>query len=99
MQQNGSGVTMYLDGREVGHRANPLAVMQNAEPLIIGREAWGGDPSTAGENAFFTGRIDDVQIWPRARPAAEIALGCCKISTQRSRRACASSELWRLEVL
>jgi len=39
VQQNGIGVTLYLDGHEVGHRANALPVIQNSNSLIIGREA------------------------------------------------------------
>lgn len=44
----------------------------NAEPLILGREAWGGDPPKGDTPGLFVGRLDEVRIWTRALTAEEV---------------------------
>ena len=69
----GKGVTLYVNGRPVATKDNPLGVTGNSQPLCIGWEAWGG-PSAAGENVgYYFGSIDEVTIWARALTAEEIA--------------------------
>ncbi|MBV9469029.1 MAG: hypothetical protein JOZ57_07260, partial [Abitibacteriaceae bacterium] len=72
VMQAGTGITLYLNGKEVARKANPGTVQQNDEPLAIGHEAWGGDPPKQAP-AFFKGSLDEVQIWPRALTHDEIA--------------------------
>lgn len=69
----GEGVTLYLDGVEVAHKDNAHGLTQTDDPLCLGRDAWGGDPADNGQPAFFAGSLDDLQIWPRALSAAEVA--------------------------
>jgi hypothetical protein len=68
----GVGVTLYVNGRQAAHLDNTGRRVMNTEPLIIGREAWGGDPPDARTPGFFTGRIDEVKIWTRPLTAEEI---------------------------
>jgi hypothetical protein len=73
VHEAGVGVTLYADGKAVAHRANAGVLIQNDQPLVIGHEAWGGDPPNGQTPAFFKGSIDDVQIWARALNADEVA--------------------------
>lgn len=59
----GYGITLYADGHKVGEKLNPGEREANSQPLVIGREAWGGPNQTPG---FFQGLLDEVQIWPVA---------------------------------
>ncbi len=61
--RQGVGITLYADGRKVGEKLNAAARETNSEPLVIGREAWGGENNTPG---FFQGLIDEVKVWPMA---------------------------------
>ena len=72
--ENGKGAALYLDGVEVAHKENALARVQTDEPLVIGREAWGGDPPSGQHPCLFTGSIDDVQVWAQALSPSEIAV-------------------------
>lgn len=68
----GKGVTLYRDGQVVGEKQNALGHTYNGEPLIIGREAWGGLPNQQDPPSFFKGLIEDVKVWPRALTADEV---------------------------
>jgi hypothetical protein len=68
----GLGVTLFVNGDQVAHLDNAGRRVMNSEPLIIGREAWGGDPPDARTPGFFQGRIDEVKIWTRSLTADEI---------------------------
>ena len=71
--QEGEGTTLYLDGKPAGHRAETKPVTQNSEPLVLGREAWGGNPPKSDTPGFFTGCLDEVEVWGRPFSAEEIA--------------------------
>jgi parallel beta-helix repeat protein len=71
--KQGEGVKLYLDGKLVVEKKDPDLRAQNDAPLIIGREAWGGDPANSGTPGFFSGEIDEVRIWARALSADEVA--------------------------
>jgi hypothetical protein len=70
--ESGRSITLYANGRPVAEIKNMLARQNNDEPLIIGREQWGGSPSTTNTPGFFIGQMDEVKIWTRALKAAEI---------------------------
>ncbi|MGC8667817.1 MAG: LamG-like jellyroll fold domain-containing protein [Chthonomonadales bacterium] len=63
----GEGAALYVDGRAAGSIHNANGVMQNEEPLCIGRDAWGGDPPKGDTPGIFCGCIADVVLWPEAR--------------------------------
>ena len=71
--KQGEGVKLYLDGKLATEKKDPDLRAQNDQPLIIGREAWGGGPPSTDTPGFFTGDIDDVTIWTRALSADEVA--------------------------
>jgi hypothetical protein len=71
--KQGEGVKLYLDGKLAVEKKDPDLRAQNAQPLIIGREAWGGDPVDSSKPGFFMGDIDEVRIWTRALSAEEVA--------------------------
>ncbi|MBU0607737.1 MAG: LamG domain-containing protein, partial [Armatimonadetes bacterium] len=68
----GTGITIYADGKVVGQKQNAEKRCANLEPLVMGREAWGGDPPDPKQPGFFVGCLDRVRLWTRALPAAEI---------------------------
>jgi hypothetical protein len=70
--KQGSGVTLYVDGKIASVRENPARRATNLEPLILGREAWGGDPPQGDTPGFYVGLIDEVKVWTRALSADEV---------------------------
>jgi hypothetical protein len=70
--QQGQGVTLYVGGREVARLANAARRAANTEPLILGREAWGGDPPKGDTPGFYIGLLDEIKIWTRPLTADEI---------------------------
>ncbi|HNX34310.1 MAG TPA: glycosyl hydrolase family 28-related protein [Kiritimatiellia bacterium] len=70
--QRGKGITLYADGKPVAEKKNLADRISNDEPLILGREQWGGEPAKVGTPGFFIGLMDEVKIWTRALTAAEI---------------------------
>lgn len=61
---NGSTITLYRDGVQVG--TPQTAVLTNSNlPLLVG--------SWTGTNQFFRGQIDDVRIYNRELSSAEVA--------------------------
>ena len=70
--KQGEGVTLYADGRAVAEKKNPARRATNNEPLILGREAWGGDPPKGDTPGFFIGLMDEVKIWTRTLSADEV---------------------------
>jgi hypothetical protein len=70
--KRGEGVWLYVNGKAVAEKKNPASRATNAEPLIIGREAWGGDPPKGGTPGFYTGLMDEVKVWARALTPEEI---------------------------
>jgi hypothetical protein len=69
----GKGVCLYLDGRPAAEKLFATPRQANGEPLIIGREAWGGDPPKGDTPGPFVGTLDELRIWTRALSAAEVA--------------------------
>jgi len=72
VMKTGDGVTIYADGKPIAKTDNPAGRMSNMEPLIIGREAWGGDPPTTAGPGCYLGLLDRMRIWTRALSPAEI---------------------------
>ena len=70
--QQGQGVILYADGREVARKAHTGIRAGNSEPLVIGREAWGGDPASTKQVGLLSGLIDELKIWTRALGPEEI---------------------------
>jgi hypothetical protein len=71
--QTGVGVVIYVDGKEAARKSNPAPRYHNDEPLVIGREAWGGDPPKGETPGYFKGVLDEIRIWGRALSPAEVA--------------------------
>jgi hypothetical protein len=70
--KQGAGVTLYADGKVIAKIDNTGLRAHNDEPVILGREAWGGDPPKADRPGFFVGLMDEVKIWTRALSEEEI---------------------------
>lgn len=65
IKEAGKGVTLYLDGKAVGHMADASPTYPNDSPIEIGWEAWGGDPADSSKPSWFRGRISDIELWPK----------------------------------
>ncbi|OGV66554.1 MAG: hypothetical protein A3K19_23865 [Lentisphaerae bacterium RIFOXYB12_FULL_65_16] len=70
--RQGEGIRLYADGRKVGEKQNPAPRAANSEPLVIGREAWGGEPANSKTPGFFVGWLDEVKIWSCALSDDEV---------------------------
>ncbi|MBM4082616.1 MAG: LamG domain-containing protein, partial [Planctomycetes bacterium] len=70
--QQGVGVTLYVNGQPIAEKKNPAPRATNDQPLILGREAWGGDPPKGDTPGFFIGLLDEVKVWARALTPAEV---------------------------
>jgi hypothetical protein len=68
----GKGVTLYCNGRAVGEKENAGTHAGNLEPLVLGREAWGGLPNQQDPPSFYLGLMDEVKVWARALAPAEV---------------------------
>jgi hypothetical protein len=68
----GRGVTIYVNGQVAGHLENTATRLGNADPLVIGREAWNG-VNKGRDPCFYSGLLDDVTIWGRPLSAVEVA--------------------------
>ncbi len=66
MTHDGTNDIIYMDGVEVNSKSAPGTLDKTGEVLGIGY-----DPS--GNNAFFEGRLDDIQIYNEALSAVEVA--------------------------
>ena len=80
--QHGKGIFLYADGKLVAEKLNPADRMSNDEPLILGREQWGGEPPRGETPGLYAGLMDDVKVWTRALPPDEI---CAEASRGISR--------------
>ena len=49
---------------------NPKKRCTNAEPLVLGREAWDGGADN--RPCFYHGMMDDVEVWARPLLAGEV---------------------------
>ena len=70
--QAGKGLTIYANGKPIVQKANPGERVITREPLIIGREAWGGDPPDTSSPGIYSGLLDEVKIWARALSDEEV---------------------------
>jgi hypothetical protein len=68
----GKGVTIYCNGQVVGEKENTGTHVGNLEPLVFGRDAWGGLPNQQDPPAFYLGLMDEVKLWARALTPAEV---------------------------
>jgi hypothetical protein len=65
-------IVLYLNGQPVARKAITEAGAPNGEPLVIGREAWGGEGGQLSPG-LFRGLLDDLTVWKRVLTPAEIA--------------------------
>ena len=66
------GVDFYVNGLRVGGRAVTGKLCACAEPVILGREQWGGNPPNGQTPGYYTGLLDEVKMWARALSPEEI---------------------------
>jgi len=71
--QQGLGAILYVNGMQSDSVINETKRAVNSEPLLLGREAWGGSPPIYGMPGFYVGLMDEIQIWPRALTPVEVA--------------------------
>ena len=70
--QSGKEIILYVNGRPAARKPIDESPQPNAEPIVIGREAWGGEDGQ-GSPALFGGLLDEVKIWKRALSPDEVA--------------------------
>ena len=70
--KQGAGIVLYANGQEVARKPHTGTRFTNSEPLIIGREAWGGYPPSGNQPGNYAGLLDELRIWTRALSAQEI---------------------------
>ena len=75
--EQGKGVTIYVNGQPIATKENAAGRTMNMEPLIIGREAWGGD-GPGHDPCWYRGLMDGVKIWGRALSPAEVRADAAK---------------------
>lgn len=68
-----TGITLYAGGVKVAEKAIAKPRVPNGDPLIIGREGWGGDPPKGDTPGFYLGALDEITVWGRALSAEEVA--------------------------
>ena len=66
---NGENLELYCDGRRVAQRGLIGELVSSSEPVLIGAERQGGNPTH-----FFIGEMEVVAIWAEALEAAQINL-------------------------
>ncbi len=66
----GKGVVLYCNGQPVAKLENPKKRCANAEPLVLGREAWNGGADS--RPCFYHGMMDGIKIWARPLSAGEV---------------------------
>ena len=71
--EDGKGVTIYYNGHAVARNDVREKLVFNWEPLVIGREPWGGPDKGARGPVFYKGLMGPITIWARALSADEIA--------------------------
>ncbi|NOZ21245.1 MAG: hypothetical protein GXP25_09155 [Planctomycetes bacterium] len=71
--ESAKGVVLYHNGKEVARIGATKEILPNSEPLVIGREAWGGAPGDTRVPGYFVGLLDEVKIWARCLSPEEVA--------------------------
>jgi hypothetical protein len=72
--QSGKSVTLYRNGQKIAEKAVARPLCENDEPLVFGRDGWGGPKAKAGSPAFYQGLMDEAKFWARPLTATEIKL-------------------------
>jgi len=70
--EGGKGAWLYHNGRKVAEKATREKVLFNAEPLVIGREAWSGPGGSPGP-VLYRGLLGPIKIWARPLTPDQIA--------------------------
>jgi hypothetical protein len=47
-------------------------LLMRYEPLILGKDAWGGDPPKGDTPGFYAGLLDEFKVWARALTPEEV---------------------------
>ncbi len=68
----GRKIVLYLNGRAVAAKEIDESPAPNPEPIVLGREAWGGEQGQQSP-AYFHGLLDEVKLWKRALAPEEVA--------------------------
>ena len=70
--QSGKRVTLYRNGQQIAEKVVSRPLGENSEPLVFGRDGWGGPQKDAKGPAFYQGLIDEVKFWARALTPDEV---------------------------
>ena len=70
--EGGKRLTLFVDGKPAAMKDIIEDPKPNNEPIVIGREAWGGEEGPQAA-AFFQGLMDEVKLWKRALTPEEVA--------------------------
>lgn len=70
--QSGRAVRLYRNGKLLAEHPVTEPLSENAEPLVFGRDPWGGATPGARGPAWYTGLMDEAAIWARALTPEEI---------------------------
>jgi DNA-binding cell septation regulator SpoVG len=65
-------VAIFVNGKLVAGKEHDAARAINTEPVIIGRDAWGGDPPNGTTPGLFIGCLDEIRVWTRPLSEAEV---------------------------
>jgi len=76
-------VAIYVGGKLAASLQRHEAWAANGESVIIGREAWGGDPPKGDSPGLLVGCLDEIKIWTRPLSEAEIQAESAAISAPR----------------
>jgi hypothetical protein len=72
VMKQGKGITLYVNGQAVAENRNVAPRATQDQPLILGKEPWGGDPPTGSTPGFYLGLLDEVKVWTRALSVEEV---------------------------
>jgi hypothetical protein len=64
--QSGNSVTLYRNGEKIAEKAVTRPLCENSEPLVLGRDGWGGPKKDAKDPSFYEGLMDEAKFWARA---------------------------------
>lgn len=82
--RQGKGIVLYIDGEEAGRKDIADELYQNADPVVLGYDYWGGRaPASAEKKGYYHGVMDEVKIWSRALSAQEVNEEFRRISPPR----------------
>jgi hypothetical protein len=70
--QSGKSVTLYRNGEKIAEKAVTRPLCENSQPLVLGRDGWGGPKKDAKDPAFYEGLMDEAKFWARALTADDV---------------------------